>query len=242
MAQLQTTAQFPGLSPDILGQFSRGEAAREQSQQFANQERLRQISQQDRDTRFRALGVPEQAPEQETPEQARQRLIASDPAAAKAFMSTVGIDTQEKREGVSLFADQALNATDLQMQQQIIENRIQQVEARGGDATESRALLAMPPEQRQAALQGMKRVALTALQRETFDAKRSKLTAEGEAVDEVKRSEILADGTVQLVRKSGAIEIVPASKADKILIDQARKKGAGYQGLRAGERTAATEA
>lgn len=60
--------------------------------------------------------------------------------------------------------------------------------------------------------------------------------------DPVVRSEILPDGTVQLIRKSGAVEVKEAKEADKSIIEQARKFGAGIQGLRSGERKGATEA
>lgn len=58
--------------------------------------------------------------------------------------------------------------------------------------------------------------------------------------DPVARSEILPDGTVQLIRKSGAVEIKTAKEADKELIKQARAYGATIQGLRSGERGAAS--
>lgn len=64
----------------------------------------------------------------------------------------------------------------------------------------------------------------------------------GVSVSEVQRSDILPDGTVQLVRKDGTIEIVTASEANKEIVEQARKFGAKLQGLRSGERTAGSEA
>lgn len=59
--------------------------------------------------------------------------------------------------------------------------------------------------------------------------------------DPVQSSEILPDGTVQIVRKSGAVEVKTVPEAQRTLVKQARQFGAEIQGLRAGERKAATK-
>ena len=58
-------------------------------------------------------------------------------------------------------------------------------------------------------------------------------------IDPVQSSKILDDGTVQIVRKSGAVEVVSPEESTKELVKQAQRFGAELQGLRKGEREAA---
>jgi len=62
------------------------------------------------------------------------------------------------------------------------------------------------------------------------------------AADQVQSSKILPGGVTQLVYKSGRIETKTPSEANEILIKEAEERGAELQGLRAGERGAASEA
>jgi len=61
-------------------------------------------------------------------------------------------------------------------------------------------------------------------------------------VDQVQSSKILPGGVTQLVYKSGKIETKTPSEANEELIKAAEERGAELQGLRAGERGAASEA
>lgn len=63
--------------------------------------------------------------------------------------------------------------------------------------------------------------------------------AEGAGEAEVQSSKILPGGLVQLVRKDGTVDIVPATKANQMLVKEAETRGAALQGLRAGERAGA---
>jgi len=60
--------------------------------------------------------------------------------------------------------------------------------------------------------------------------------------DPVQASAIMPDGTVQIVRRSGAVEVTTPSQANIEKIKSARRFGAELQGLRAGERGAAKNA
>jgi len=53
---------------------------------------------------------------------------------------------------------------------------------------------------------------------------------------EVQSSKILPGGLVQLVRKDGTVEILPANEANKELVEASEARGAELQGLRAQER------
>ena len=57
-------------------------------------------------------------------------------------------------------------------------------------------------------------------------------------VDPVQSSKILDDGTVQIVRRSGDIEVKSPEESTKELVKQAQRFGAELQGLRGGEREA----
>ncbi|MCK5600594.1 hypothetical protein KAR91_01925 [Candidatus Pacearchaeota archaeon] len=63
-----------------------------------------------------------------------------------------------------------------------------------------------------------------------------------DGIDPVQSSKILDDGTVQIVRKSGAIEVKSLAESTKDLVKGAQRFGAELQGLRAGERDAAKAA
>lgn len=65
---------------------------------------------------------------------------------------------------------------------------------------------------------------------------------EEKKIDKVQSSNILPDGTVQLVRQSGAVEVVTPEQANVEKIKAAQEYGAELQGLRAGERVSATNA
>ena len=235
---LVTAQQYGGLTPDVLGAQQRGLQTRVMSQELANRERLRGLEEQGLATRQRALGVPGEVPEGETQEAARLRMIATDPTEAKEFLGTIGINTQQKLEDASRFATEALAAPSEEIMVEMINTRAREIGARGGDPTETLMLLEQTPEQRQASLTGVQKIALTALQRETFTAKER--AAEG-GVSQVQRSDILPDGTVQLVRKDGTVEVVSPDEATEALVKQSREYGAGLQGLRAGERAGASE-
>lgn len=60
--------------------------------------------------------------------------------------------------------------------------------------------------------------------------------------DPVQSSKIMASGLVQFIRKSGKVETVNPSKANKILIKEAEDRDAELQGLRSSERSSGTNA
>ena len=212
------------------GRLTREEENRARIQQIAEEQRIGQLA-----TRQRALGVPEEVPISETQEQALNRAFAANPEEGKKILDAVGIQTSQQKEDAAAFADITLQATDEESVQFLIDERIRKVQARGGDASETLRLKDLDPKLRTAALQSLKAAALTSLQREQIAA-RGRAAAPG--IDPVQSSTILDDGTVQFVRKSGAVEVVPASEANKLLIKEAKLFSAKLQGLRSGARKA----
>jgi hypothetical protein len=253
MPPLVTSQQFQ--APSVLGSVQQGLVGRGEiqrqgilSREEANRARLQAMAEQQQAsqlaTRQRALGVPEEVPAEETREQAEQRALAENPAVMKEILDTVGIRTQQQKEDVAAFADSALQAKDENEMQFLIDERVRKVQARGGDASETLKLKELDPNLRESALRSLKTAALTTLQRETLTAGRERLAAAGKAPgqDPVQSSKILDDGTVQLVRKSGAVEVKSPEAATKDLVKQAQRFGAELQGLRSGERDAAKAA
>ncbi len=176
MPPLVTSQQFQ--APSILGSIqqglvSRGEIQRQGmlTREEQNKQRLAQLTTEREAgqlaTRQRALGVPAQAPEGETEEQARLRAFADNPEIGKRILEDVGIRTQQQKEDAAAFASNVLQAPDEESTQFLIDERIRKINARGGDASETLLLKDLDPSQRTVALQGLEAAALTALQRET---------------------------------------------------------------------------
>ena len=253
MAPLVTAAQFQ--SPSVLASVQSGlqtrrleEQSARLSREEANKQRLQFLAEQQASsqlaTRQRALGVPAEAPVDETQQEAEQRALAANPEIMKEILDTVGIRTRQQKEDAAAFADDVLQAQDEESIQFLIDERIRRIQTRNGDATETIRLKDLPPNLRSSALRSLKTSALTTLQREKIAFTREQAEAKERAaaepgLDPVQSSRILDDGTVQLVRKSGAIEVKSPDDATKELVKQARKFGAELQGLRKGERAAA---
>ena len=249
---LVTAQQFQ--APSILGAVQTGLSSRQAIQQEArmtreeaNRARLQQLAGEQAAgqliTRQRALGVSAEVPTDETQQQAIMRAFAANPAEGKKILDAVGIVTSEQKENAAAFASGALQAPDEETMQFLIDERVRKVQAKGGDASETLLLKELDPVKRKAALQSLEAAALTTLQREKIEFRKEQAAAKerGAAIpgiDPVQASRILDDGTVQLVRKSGAVEIKSPEAASKELVKQARKFGAKLQGLRAGEREA----
>ncbi|MCK5602187.1 hypothetical protein KAR91_09970 [Candidatus Pacearchaeota archaeon] len=252
MAPLVTAQQFQ--APSILGEIQTGLASRQAIQREGrltreeeNRARLQALAEEQAAsqlaTRQRALGVPEEVPTDETEEQALNRAFAANPAEGAKLLKRVGINTTQQKEDAAAFADSFLQTTDEESKQFLIDERIRKIQARGGDASETILLKdagqlgKITLAQRDAAMKSMKAAALTALQREQIAGRRAISGAPG--ADPVQSSRILDDGTVQLVRKSGAVEVKSPEESTKELVKQARRFGAELQGLRKGEREAA---
>jgi hypothetical protein len=172
---LVTSQQFQ--APSVLGSIQQGLAGRGEiqrqgilSREEANRARLQAMAEEQQAsqlaTRQRALGVPAEAPEGETEQQARLRAFADNPEVGKRILEDVGIRTQQQKEDAAAFASNALNAPDEATMQFLIDERIRKISARGGDPAETLLLKDLDPNQRKAALQGLEAAALTALQRE----------------------------------------------------------------------------
>jgi hypothetical protein len=215
--------------------LTRDEANRQRLQGLAEQQQAEQLA-----TRQRALGVPEVAPEGETPKEARLRAFADNPDVGKKILDSLGVVNQEQKEEAAAFASSALSAPDEETQQFLIDERVRKVTTRGGNASETLLLKNLDPVKRKAALEALEAAALTAAQRGTLEARKTTAGAPGQ--DPVQSSKILDDGTVQLVRKSGAVEVKSPEAATKELVKEAQRFGAQLQGLRSGERDAAKAA
>ncbi len=237
MAPLVTTAQFGGLQPDIQAAIQSGQRTRAITQEEANRQRLIELEQSQLETRQRALGVPSEIPDEETQVAAQFRAIADDPVLAQQFFKTAGIDTEAKREGAAASAFTIRNAP-IEQREELINKRVLQITARGGDPKDTLELLDMTPSMQNTVLSGVEAAALTAAQRQVGE----RIAGKKPDIDPVQSSKILDDGTVQIVRRSGAIEVKSPESSKKDLIKRAQEFGAGLQGLRAGERDAAKAA
>ena len=161
---LVTAAQFGG-QPNIQAAIQAGQRTRAITQEEANRQRLSALAQQQLETRQRALGVSAEVPTDETQTAAQFRAIADDPALAKQFFETAGIDTEAKREEAAAFAFNVRNAPEDQ-KNELINQRVLQITSRGGDPKDTLELLDAPPALRDTILKGVEAAALTAAQRQ----------------------------------------------------------------------------
>ena len=236
---LVTSAQFPGINPNILGGVQQGLVNRQLIQQEQNKQRLLEQSQAQLGTRQRALGVPEVAPVDESQAQAELRMIANDPVKASQTLSQIGIVNQRQKEDAAAFGAEMLAAPNPETQTRLINERVQRLTAEGRDPKNTLLLHDFTPEQRTHAARGLQTLALTALQRQTLAGKTAVATAK--AIPQVQSSKILPGGLVQMVMKDGTVQTVPPEEANETLIKAAEVRGAELQGLRAGERGEAEE-
>jgi hypothetical protein len=177
---LVTAQQFQ--APSILqgiqqGLASRGEIQRQGmlTREEQNKQRLAQLTAEQEAgqlaTRQRALGVPAEAPAEETQEQAVNRAIADDPIAGKQILDAAKVFTQAQKEDAAAFADVALDAPDDATLQFLIDKEALRVSSKGEDASEILALKDLPPQQVKSSLMSLKAAALSALQREQVSAR-----------------------------------------------------------------------
>jgi hypothetical protein len=259
MPPLVTSQQFQ--APSILGSIqqgliSRGEIQRQGmlTREEENRQRLAELAQaqqeEQRGLLQTAMGVKGVAPEEATPQEAVNLFFANNPEEGEKLFKRLDIRTDEQKQDLAAFADNALKAQTPEEVNFLIDERVRKISARGGDPSETlmlKDLLKNDPDKFIPAMQGAKAAALTAFQREQLGIQREgmearKAGAGAPGQDPVQSSKILDDGTVQLVRKSGAVEVKSPEAATKDLVKEAQRFGAELQGLRAGERKAADEA
>lgn len=90
--------------------------------------------------------------------EALQQFLGQNPGEANKILEGMGVNDQNKREEVSVFADDTLRTTDPVKRQQMILERAQAVIARGGDPRDTLSLLNMSPEEQNQSL-GVTRLA-----------------------------------------------------------------------------------
>ena len=162
----------------ILGRAIQGG---QQFQQAGLREVGLQQAEQTQALRRAALGLPTTAPAQpfsmapvspgaqlvqpEIPqEQALAQMAISDPAAFEQTNKALGLDTQTKKNEFADFAFK-LKSAPFENRAQLIQERIASVEARGGDASQTKQLIQMPQEQQDTALQVAQIAALSPKER-----------------------------------------------------------------------------
>jgi hypothetical protein len=256
---LVTAQQFQ--SPSILQEVQQGIATRGEiqrqgmlSREEANRQRLSQLAEaqaaEQKGLLQKARGVEGIAPEEATQQEAVNLYYANNPAEGEKLFKRLGIETEEQKQDLAAFADTVLQAQNEEEVNFLIDERVRKVNARGGDPSETlllKDLMKNDPEKLRPAMQGAKAAALTAFQREQIGMQKEGLEARKAGAgapgqDPVQSSKILDDGTVQLVRKSGAVEVKSPEDTTKELVKQAQRFGAELQGLRSGERDAAKAA
>ena len=249
MAPLVTAAQYQ--APSILSSVQSGLETRRLEEQSArlgreeqNKMRLQALDEQQqaeqRGLLQKARGVEGITPDIATQEQAIDLYYANNPQEGEKLFKRLGIETTEQKEDLAAFADSMLNADSEEVANYLIDERVRKISARGGDPSETlmlKDLIRDNPEAFDPAMQAAKSAALTAFQRESLASRAKK--ADAPEIDPVQSSRILDDGTVQFIRKSGAVEVKTLDESTKDLVKQAQKFGAELQGLRKGEREAA---
>ena len=244
------------ITPDILGAASRGLQVGQQFRQVGREREARERQEQIR----RLLGdVGQAAPQTEqeamlgaqTAELApisqqaameqpqilsQDELISQaqqiDPIFANKQLTALGLDEPSKRAEASRFAAE-VQSLPLEQQNQRIQERAQTLQAQGRNPSDTLELLQMEPAQRVQALQGVQLLDLSTKERFGVREKIAKRTGEIEEVSEVQRAVILDDGTVQIVRKDGTVEIKQPSVLDKEIVRRGQERGVDLQQRRA---------
>lgn len=230
---LVTTQQFPGLTPNILGGIQQGLVNRQLIQQEENKLRLREQAAGQLATRQRALGVSEVKPTDESQVQARLRMIADNPALANKQLATIGIIDQRQKEDAAAFAENTLNAPP-ELRKELISQRIRFLDANDRDSSHSMILLDLEGPQLEASLNGLKVMALTALQRRAggFTAGQREFTSmtaglSAEDKEKARRIDLGLDAraTARTAAREGAI----AQVVGDIKVTQEIRKAVGVE-------------
>ena len=187
-----------------------------------------------------ALAQAEQPQPVTTQEEKIEIARQIDPAIANKQLKALGLDSASKRAEMSRFAAK-IESLPPEQRFAEIEKRSQELDAQGRDSSQTRMLLDMDQETQDRALLGVQLMDLTTKERLGIREKIAKRAGEIEEVSEVQSSKILPGGLVQIVRKDGTTEVIPAKEAEQLLVKEAETRGAELQGLRAGERGAAAE-
>lgn len=165
-------------------------------------------------------------------------LIASNPELKDQINSMMGYKNGTTQKSFEKAMRGVLSTNDPEMQREILATRINEVTDAGGDATDSLQLMRQLNEDPEGFKRSMGTLASTFFSKQEmgeFNRQRG-IGGEIDGISEVQSSKILPGGLVQLVRKSGTVEVVPAAEADAELVKQAENRGAKLQGIRAQER------
>lgn len=154
-----------------------------------------------------------------TQEELKQLAREIDPIVAEDFFKKAGIDSASKRADASRFAAKIQSLPEEQ-QNAAINARAQEIQARGGNATETLQLLDLDPAQRDQALLGVQLFDLSTKERLGVKALQAKVSAKRIEAKDVKSSKILDDGTVITVLKNG--DTVVTNPAGEELAGEAR--------------------
>ncbi len=141
----------------LAAQRQQLEKAQQQGQQQAQQQALAR----------QALGVPGLQQQQQVPltaEQARAELFVRNPALGEQIFDRLGAVSQQQRDEAALFAFQA-SGLDEERQNVFLDQRIAEIDARGGSSIQSRKLRSLPFNERQDDLKALQMAALSPQQR-----------------------------------------------------------------------------
>lgn len=149
--------------------------------------------------------------------------------------------TREDQQDLSNHVNRVAQLKAMQPEQRIsfLQNEIAQGEEAGRDLTETKAVLDTLTNQPELADEVINKGIELGQITGTLKELKADSGGIGGGVSEVQSSKILAGGLVQLVRKDGTVEVVPANEADQTLVRESEERGAELQGLRAGEREGA---
>jgi len=225
-AGLQTLAQFQQLGQQNIAMDKQAQirsilAQQQQAPQTQQQQQLAAQSAGFEDPQSLA-----EQPQILSLDEKKELAKTVDPAQANKIFESLGIDDPSLRAEASRFGS-ALENTPFQQRAGVINARIQEIQARGGDAKDTIKLLEMSEQQQNQAALGVQLADLSTKERfaVTGQLAKARATSEKGGLSEVQSAKILEDGTVQFVRKDGTVEIKPPNEVDRDIV--ARAKGFG---------------
>ena len=179
-----------------------------------------------------ALAQAEQPQPITTQEEKIELARRIDPAIANKQLKALGLDSASKRAEMSRFAAK-IESLPPEQRFAEIEKRSQELDAQGRDSSHTRMLLDMDQDTQDKALLGVQLMDLTTKERFGVREKIEKRTGKIEEAAEVQRSVILPDGTVQIVRKDGTVEVKQPNVLDKEIVRRGQERGVDLQQRRA---------
>lgn len=228
---LVTSAQFPGLVPDIGGALAEGVALGQGLRNIQTQREQRQVQKEEQRRLSRARDIQGQVLQSLNPNDPRLvELAGISPKLFESTLNNIGLVDQAKRNEAANFAFDLQN-TPTEQRIAKIQQRAQNLASQGRDNRDTLELLDIPPEQQDDILKAIQLGALTPQERLEFSAKAEKAADAG--LSPVQSSEFLPGGGTRVVRKDGSVEVVQPTDDEVAIIRAGEERGVDLQQRRA---------